>query len=62
MTHEKYKREKTVHWDIQNIDSWGCGAKQRRLKGLTVAVGSARPSATDLKKDCGKGLHVTGKE
>lgn len=63
MTHEKYKKEKIVHWDIQNVDSWGHGGKWRQLKGLTVVVVvSARPSATDLKKDFGKSWHVTGKE
>lgn len=59
---EKYEKEKILHWDIHNVDSWERGAKWRRLKGLTFAVGPARPSATDLKKDCGKCLRVTGKE
>lgn len=28
---EKYKKEKIVHWHIQNVDSWGCGGKWGRV-------------------------------
>lgn len=54
-------KERKLHTGIFKMQT-AKRCKWRKLEGLSVGVGSVTPGIAKLKKGCGKGWPVTGKE